>query len=356
MAAKRRSSRRVQKLKKTAPSRTRLTEHDRQVRAAAAQRELDRRQSQFQKIRGKVKPRKKDPLLVFVLANDQRRRVGKRTIVTARAGDRVTRGDRRKVFIFRKTRATKAHPKGRLVPYRDYKEKARLHKIGLAVKSVPPKSVTIGSADVTAFKSKAVTKYFYAGRKVAHKLVTIQARPAPARRKKAPAKRQPGRKAPAKRKPARKPLPPGIDFNAQVVPKVAGALKAAADRYASRREFQVDCAAVVRLPSGKVIAAQFNANFKQADIQTFQALGFYKPFVQQKLYAAFAEQLKGLGLVTTGSAQFISRLPVNRGQPRKRWRDSKGMAWKQGKGWKLKEAQLVRFDAIPNYIITRSSD
>jgi hypothetical protein len=276
-------------------------------------------------------------------------------VVTARAGERVERGDRRKVFIFKHTRPTKQHPKGRLVPYRDWKEKARLKKLGLAVRSVPPKSVSITSADITAFKSKTVTRYYYAGRKVASPRVTITERVKRSPARKAPARGKPRRKAPARRKPAR-PLPPGIDFNAGVVPKVAAALKSAADKRASRREFSVDCAAVVRLPSGKVIATQFDANFKQADIQATQALGFYKPFVQQKLYASFAEQLKGLGLVTTGSAQHIARLPINAGLPRRQWRDSKGMAWKQGQGWKLKEAQLVRFDAIPNYIITRSSD
>lgn len=304
------------------------------------QSEAEKRQKVFQAATKKFKPKAEEKgNVVFLRAHNipvrGRAKKGEKVITVKGkkyypAGERLPKTTRQKVFAIRVTESGKA------IPYYDWKEKGGYEfetedkgkKVTIkTTKKLPPKPTSIKSMDLRSFKSKKITKQFYGETMGRSTPETI--------------KRTRGQKS--------------LDYVEQVAPRVANVLKGEADRNKAGRNFAVECSAQVKADTGEMRTVNFEVGFKQADMQQFMHLGFYEPFVSRKLYAEFAEQLKDLGLVTTGSAEYIEQLPVNDGiDDPAEWRDSKGMKWKNGRGHLLKQVNLIRFDAIPKLVMIRT--
>jgi hypothetical protein len=125
----------------------------------------------------------------------------------------------------------------------------------------------------------------------------------------------------------------GYDFNKQVARDVAQKLQRAANFFQSKRTFIIKTICVVqgldKNLKGKVFNTQeFSSIFQQADRQKYESLGFYTPWVTQKLYAQLAEQLRGqFHFVSEGSKRAVAALPWNQGKGEKQWKDRRGHKW-----------------------------
>jgi hypothetical protein len=70
-----------------------------------------------------------------------------------------------------------------------------------------------------------------------------------------------------------------------------------------------------------------------------------RKFLDTRLYADIAEQLRGMKLVTAGSYRRIESLPENDGLMENEWTDTRGEKW--GKG-KFEQVEIVSFKALDN--------
>ena len=104
--------------------------------------------------------------------------------------------------------------------------------------------------------------------------------------------------------------------------------------------------AVVELPDGKLVTLKQEVNFGQRREQGMKEADFYRPFFERKVYAAFADDLQRLGMVSQGSAKHVKKLKENRGKPRELWRH-KGLPWKKRN---LPEARVASVTITPALI------
>ena len=132
----------------------------------------------------------------------------------------------------------------------------------------------------------------------------------------------------------------GLDWHRQVVPKVLRELdRAFQAREGVDKDFMVRMTAVVRTSEGERTVraeAKFQARFNQ--LMTPQGLENY---ARLATYAAFAEELSMLGLVTQGSAKNIQRRSYNEGEDEESW-----MQNEQGERWEKNEYGRVTISAM----------
>jgi len=132
----------------------------------------------------------------------------------------------------------------------------------------------------------------------------------------------------------------GLDWNRQIVPKVLRELdRAFAAREGVDKDLVVRMTAVVRTSEGERTVqaeAKFQARFNQ--IMTPQGLENY---ARLATYAAFAEELSLLGLVTQGSAKNIQRRSYNEDEDEEEWTQNE-----QGERWEKNEYGRVTIQAM----------
>jgi len=132
----------------------------------------------------------------------------------------------------------------------------------------------------------------------------------------------------------------GLDWNRQVVPKVLRELDRAFEaREGVDKDLVVRMTAVVRTSEGERTVqaeAKFQARFNQ--IMTPQGLENY---ARLATYAAFAEELSLLGLVTQGSAKNIQRRSYNEDEDEEEWTQNE-----QGERWEKNEYGRVTIQAM----------
>jgi hypothetical protein len=147
----------------------------------------------------------------------------------------------------------------------------------------------------------------------------------------------------------------GHDFYRDFAPKIAAQLQKAAQHYQTQLTFEVEVSAMCRDAQGNIFSVDFHDTFKQGDIRAMTDLGFYEPFVNQRLYAQMAQKLMGAGhgYVSAGSAKFIKALPANQGRPRRAWVDSRGGKWEKAS---KPVVDIIAYDARVIYYQLFSSD
>lgn len=323
-----------------------------------------KRAKQFSEIKKRVRPRKSEAgQIIFVTAEPVYQGKGKRRKLVEPAGTRVPRNTRRKVYAFRVTRPSKKHPRGKLVPYYTREEQHLKRKL-------PPKAIKAWDFDPTVFKSKQAVNWWWQDKviqpaKGKAKVRQPRLTPVVGSRKKEKDKGKPMHTLPLEKVNTfsvkqRKGVRRGLDFMSGVVPKVSQLLQDVANEVGEKRDLKVNWWARVRMPGGKHRTFSGFVMFRQADMQQFMDLGFYEPFVAKALYANMAGSLAAEGMVTTGSSQYIRKLPINKGVPKSEWRDRNGMLWKHEhhhkRGAEMDEVTLERFDVTVEKTLKLSGD
>lgn len=219
--------------------------------------------------------------------------------ITIPAGQRLPRNSRKKGFTLYVTRD------GKLKPYKDRDKKRQ-----------PPIPLKQGATDVRVFKRKRAERRWYAEHVSTGELKQRKIRPRKGKRE--------------------------VSFSNDIVPKIAGDLKQMTDNIGQGYKHLVVRAAIsVEVKeTGEKRTIQVEEDFKQGETQLMKRTGFYAPFVEKKFYAAMANQLAAMGMVTTGSAQFVGRMRENRGKSRRQW-TKRGMKWDK---WDFKEVKILGFD------------
>lgn len=127
-----------------------------------------------------------------------------------------------------------------------------------------------------------------------------------------------------------------FDFSDKVVGHIARSLKTTIERQASHRSYLINANVLAELPDGSTQVFSFAVPIAKADNIQIELEGL-ENFVRQKFYKFLATELSMAGYVTSGSANHVRRLSVNKGKPRDQWqavyRDAKGRSylgeWKQ---------------------------
>lgn len=134
-----------------------------------------------------------------------------------------------------------------------------------------------------------------------------------------------------------------VRWHETVVPLATDAMvrlveKATGGRGAGNLQTMVEVELELTLPDGRVRKLKVTDDFGQ---RRGQKAGpeFYVPYFERKIYAMMAEQLSMIGLVSTGSAKRIGRLPENRGLPREEWT-------RRGSAWQKRNYDEVRVSAV----------
>ena len=135
-------------------------------------------------------------------------------------------------------------------------------------------------------------------------------------------------------------LSAGLDWNRQVVPTVIAEVNRAFDALPNvEKDLTVRLTAVVKTPDGER-TVQADAKFEGRFNQIFTPQGL-ENYARLATYAAFAEELSLLGLVTQGSARNVSRRSYNEGLDRDEWAQNE-----QGERWEKNEHTQVSITAM----------
>lgn len=114
------------------------------------------------------------------------------------------------------------------------------------------------------------------------------------------------------------------DFNERVVKNIAGTIVEALENQESQRTFIVTANIYVK---GERKPFVVQTNIERGDRHAIHKAGV-ENFVRLKFYASLARELSSHGLVTSGSANHIRRLKINKGKPRSKWKQADGDLWR----------------------------
>lgn len=129
------------------------------------------------------------------------------------------------------------------------------------------------------------------------------------------------------------------DFSDSVVAKLAGSIKKTIERQRSRRSFLIKALVLVEKSDGSSRVYEVNVPIDRADHTAIRLAGIHN-FVRQKFYAYMARELAYDGLVSSGSANHIRRLGINKGKKKSEWEQ------KDGEKWRANESEIVKIKQI----------
>jgi hypothetical protein len=129
------------------------------------------------------------------------------------------------------------------------------------------------------------------------------------------------------------------DFSDSVVRKIARGIQTVINRQQSRRSFLLDCNVLVELPDGTTQVIHVRVPIAKQERVEIQLAGLFN-FVKRKFYAYMARELAYVGFVSSGSANHVRRLAVNKGKSKARWEQGDGQRWRGN------ESQIVKIRRI----------
>lgn len=122
----------------------------------------------------------------------------------------------------------------------------------------------------------------------------------------------------------------GHDFDSTVINKIASSLGKAANGQASQRSFAIEVRAEIEVPGEGNRYIEFATQARFPDHLKISA-HWVRELVRRQLYGHLSRQLSYYGYVSSGSANHIRSLPINRGKKRENWKTKTGERW-QGAG------------------------